>query len=630
MTRTTIFIVALVTLVIVVMVVGPVRDALYESIFGGPTAIEAGSYYTCPMHPQLRLFSPGPCPICGMDLVKKKGSATETPESVTFTPQQIQQGGITSERIKRRNLVRIVDAAGRIDYDERSLASVAARIDGRVDRIFADFTGMEIHKGHEMVWIYSPQLISAQQEFFSAIENLAVIRKGEPSAETIAASARLVDSAKRRLLLWGIAEEQIALMEKDRRIVDHLTILAPIGGTIIKKNIIQGMYVKEGDVLYEIADLSTVWLYADVYEQDIPLILQPFASDFYQCPMHPEIRQSEPGNCTKCRMPLIRHSPALTAEITSQAFPGTTFQGAIEFAFPFVNPQTRTLRVRISIPNPDKKLRAEMFANARIRVERDNLLALPESAVTWSGRRNIVFVDKGQGTFAPRTVALGARYLYATGGVPSEEKALPFHTGMQRFHEVLDGVTDGEIVVTSGNFLVDAESNLQGALSKLAKEEREPQDPATAEVRKKVDPIVADILQAAVNLVRPLADGAPDVAGEVAALVKALERSRDLPPIPDTLNAETKKYFTDAAAGLQRALTDLPKAKDPDALRTAYADLSVTLRNYLIPLRGSLSGKTYHLFHCPMVHKDWIQQNEETANPYAPHMKECGSRSEWK
>jgi len=300
------------------------------------------------------------------------------------------------------------------------------------------------------------------------------------------AAGELVVSAKRRLLLWGITEEQIARLENSRQVTDHLTFYAPtkfigVGGTVIKKNVIEGMYVREGDVLFEIADLSNLWLYADIYEPDIPLLMQERWDDYYQCPMsaeagsasggHPLVKKDAPGICDVewCKMPLIRHSPSLTAEVATKAFPGQVFTGEIEFTYPFVNPETRTLRARISIPNAELKLRPEMFASARIKITYEDKLSVPESAVVFTGKRNFVFIAEGNGDLAPRLVSLGAQWLYDKDFTPGEEKGLPFHRGMQRYHEVLEGVEENEVVVTTGNFLIDAESQIQGAMEQFLK-----------------------------------------------------------------------------------------------------------------------------------------------------------------
>ncbi|MBI4835089.1 MAG: efflux RND transporter periplasmic adaptor subunit [Planctomycetes bacterium] len=435
-----IFIILIVALAGIVVFVPQARDGFiagWNWVFGSPKALEAGYYYTCPMHPEIHLPSAGDCPICGMSLVKKEsGKEEEKATSITLSGRQVQIGGIRTEAVKKRGLVKTVDAIGKIDYDERARYAVSARVDGRVDKIYVNFTGATIKPNQAMVDIYSPQLVSAQKEYLLSLDTLKSVRASE-FKETVKSAEELVEASRQRLLLWGITPEQVSKLEKTREVENHLTIYSQNKGTIITKNIVEGQYVKEGDVLFETADLSNVWLYADIYEQDIPLLAEDSARE---------------------------------AEITSKAFPGEIFSGRIEFTYPFVNPETRTMRIRITIPNPHLKLRPEMFANARIKAAFGEKLAIPESAVVYTGKRNIVFMADGAGVFTPTLVSLGAQWLYDKDFIYSEQSALPFHQGMQRYHEVLGGVKEGDIIVTSGNFLVDAESQIQGALQRFLKD----------------------------------------------------------------------------------------------------------------------------------------------------------------
>ena len=452
----------------------------WDWTFGSPKALAVGFYYTCPMHPQIHVQSPGDCPICGMTLVKREETQGSGPVTkITLSDRQIQVGGIRTEPIKRRSLVKMIESVGKIDYDERSIVNISARVDGRIDKLYVNFTGATINANHALALLYSPQLVSTQKEYLIALDTLKTIQSSQ-FKEVVKSAEELVQAASKRLLLWGITEEQVARLEKLRQVNDHLTIYTPASGTITRKNAVEGMYVKEGDTLFEMADLSQVWLYADIYEPDIPLVMQSRWDDYYQCPMHPEQKKDVAGVCPvdDCRMPLIRHSPSLTAEVTTNAYPGEIFTGNIEFTYPSVNPETRTLRVRITIPNTELKLRPEMFARVRINIANENKLSVPESAVIHTGKRNIVFIAEGNGAMAPRQVSLGAQWLYDKDFVPGEEKALPFHRGLHRYHEVLGGLNEGEVVVTSGNFLVDAESQIQGAMETfLGDDKTPPQEP---------------------------------------------------------------------------------------------------------------------------------------------------------
>ena len=460
--------------------VGHAAKSAVQWAFGGETQAEAGFYYTCPMHPQIRLPRPGDCPLCGMSLVKKEaGGEEENKGEVLITPTQIQLAGIRSEAVKKRHLVKEIDTVGRIDYDERKISYVTAWIGGRIDKLFVDFTGVTIRKGHPLVSLYSPSLISTQEEYLRAVKTLKVASASQ-IPETVQSAKNLVKSTRQRLLWWGIGEEQIDELEKTKKVQDHLIIKAPIGGTVVHKDVFEGMYVQEGTKLFKIIDMSNMWLYADIYESEIPFLMTPQPDDYYQCPMHPEIKQAKPGNCSLpiCKMPLVRHSPEIKIEITTESYPNDVFTGEIEFTDPFVNSRTRTLRVRCSIENTDLKLRANMYARARIQVDTGSVLALPENAVIHSGKRNIIMVDQGNGFYEPRLVSLGKKWMNEKGQIPTENTALPFHRGMQRYHEVLAGVKEGEKVVSPASFLLNSEAQIQGALEKLLTKDKRENPPA--------------------------------------------------------------------------------------------------------------------------------------------------------
>jgi Cu(I)/Ag(I) efflux system membrane fusion protein len=592
--------------------VPPVRGALlssYDKLFSNPKALEAGSYYTCPMHPQIRMQAPGDCPICGMTLVKKEGGGAVASTGVQFTDRQVQQGGIRAGRIRKRALVKNVSAVGGIDYDERTLANVSARTDGRIDQLFMNFTGMTVNKGHVLASIYSPQLISAQKEYLLALET----RSGSGSRSD------MVESVKKRMLRWGVTEEQVAELEKTRKEQDHLTIYAPIHGTVIKRNVTEGAYVKEGDVLFEMADMSRVWLYADLYESDAAVLTVPHEGDHYECPMHPEIRSQGPSDCTVCGMALIRHSPALKAEITTMVYPGEKFEGEVEFTYPFVNPASRTIRVRITVPNDELKLRPQMYAKAELRVELGEKLSVPEGAVVYSGKRDIVFIDEGGGKFTPRAVKLGAMWLDDANAVASVDKSLPFYRGGQRYHEVLEGLAEGDLVVVSGNFVVDAESQLQGALDKIAREEETPKG----------------------GMPQPLAGFVEGVLPDYFALGKILSENQEqhfkhmAAPLSQKLAAglsdDLKKAQPKFAERVPAIAEALGKASTPDDFRKCFEDLSTLFIESLRDFGGVVNGRKIRLIYCPMKKKYWLQESAAgILNPYAPDMPHCGEEREFK
>lgn len=281
--------------------------------------------WTCSMHPQIRQSRPGRCPICGMDLIPVE----KLSEEKTHIEQR---AGVEVEPVKYRELFKEVRTVGKLDYNERQVAYISARIAGRVDRVYADFTGIQVKKGDHLVDIYSPDLFVAQGELIRALEALAAARE-KPTAFSKNFAETNLEGARTKLRLLGILPEQLRDIEQSGKTATHLTIHAPIGGTVIEKSIRAGQYVKEGDMLYRIADLDPIWLYLDVYESDLAW---------------------------------LRFGQAV--DVTVEAYPVETFRGTVTFIDPFLDDKTRTLKVRVNLKNPDRRLKPAMYASASIRV----------------------------------------------------------------------------------------------------------------------------------------------------------------------------------------------------------------------------------------------------------------------
>lgn len=276
--------------------------------------------WTCSMHPQVRQNKPGQCPICGMNLTPvSKGSEQAENEK---------RAGIETEPVKSRELFKEIRTVGKLDYNESRVAYIAARIAGRVDRIHADFTGIQVKKGDHLVDIYSPDLFVAQGELLRALEGFEKTKGDRTFAEAN------LDSARTKMRLLGILPEQLDMIEKSRKTSTYLTVYAPIGGTVIEKSVRSGQYVKEGDMLYRIADLDPIWLYMDIYEYDLGW---------------------------------VRYGQAV--EVTLEAYPTKRFRGTVTFIDPFLDDKSRTVRARVNLKNPDRTLKPAMYASALIRVK---------------------------------------------------------------------------------------------------------------------------------------------------------------------------------------------------------------------------------------------------------------------
>ncbi len=376
------------------------------------------TYWTCPMHPQIIRDGPGECPICGMTLVeKKKESSAEhqqaPPGLVTIDPRTIQILGVTTEVVGRKTLEKVIRTTGDVTYDETKDQMIHSWVAGRIDKLFADYTGQLIKPGQPVAEIYSPQLVSSQEELLLALDYLKKLQEGGALPEAIEQAEELADSARKRLLLWGMTPGQIDQIIKEGKARTEVTIYAPVGGTILKKIAHVGLYVKEGSPLYRVADLSTVWVYVAVYEKDLPWV---------------HLGQ--------------------WVDLTTQAHPGQIFRGQITFIDPVIDLRSRTAKVRIEIPNADGSLLPGMYMIARLRstIAKD-ALTVPDSAVIRTGKRDIVILSLGGGKMRPQEIVVGPL--------------------VDNYYQVLSGLHGGERVITQANFLIDSESQLKAALQRL-------------------------------------------------------------------------------------------------------------------------------------------------------------------
>ncbi len=340
-------------------------------------------------------------PVCADDGV---GAGT-----VKIAPERLQTLGVRTEAAALRPLVHRVRAVGTVAADERRIGVVNAKFEGWIEQLHVATTGEPVRRGEALAEIYSPDLVLAQQEYLIARGTAGAMAQADAMARDNARA--IAGAALARLKNWDISPGQLAELQRKGKAQRTLALTAPIAGLVMDKPALQGMHFAAGDTLYRIVDLSNVWLLADVFEQDLA-----------------QIRTGE------------------NARISVQAYPGRAFTGRVAFVYPTVNVQTRTAKLRIEVPNPELLLKTDMYATVEIAapVDAAPVLAIPDSAVLDTGIRQTVLVDRGNGRFEPRAVKLGAR---AEGYVA-----------------VLDGLAQGEKVVTSANFLIDAESNLRAAL----------------------------------------------------------------------------------------------------------------------------------------------------------------------
>ncbi len=417
-----------------------------------PAGAESAQLWTCGMHPQVVQEKPGTCPLCGMNLTPLKstgsGSSNTTGEApqgerkishwvapmdpgyisdkpgkspmgmdlvpvyqdelnaggngmVSIDPVVVQNMGVRTQVVRRQTIFRHLRTIGEVKVAEDEVSVVNLRFNGWVERIFVDRTGDKVKAGQRLFQIYSPELVAAQEEYLMALR-------------TQGPESPLARSARRKLDLWDINSRDIDAMVKSGEASRTLPIRAPSGGFVLHKSVVEGARVKAGEDLYRIGDLATIWVEAEVYEFDAPWV-----------------QEDQPAQM----------------ELSFQK--GSVLQGKVSYIYPTLNPNSRTLRVRLEFENPGVALKPGMFATVRIQYRRrDDTLAIPTEAVILTGERELVFVALGQGRFTARDVTTGL-------------------VADHHMTEVLNGLKEGEVVVTSGQFLIDSESQLQEAVQKL-------------------------------------------------------------------------------------------------------------------------------------------------------------------
>jgi len=370
------------------------------------------AYYKDPMHPWFTSDKPGKAPDCGMDLVPVYEGESDA-KGIKIDPVTIQNIGVKTEVAENRKLNKTIRATGKVDYDETKVYSVTTKIMGYVEQLYVDYTGKPVRKGEVLMDLYSPELVTTQQEYLQAIHYKKELEKSSVE-EARNGAEDLVQSAKRRLLYWDIPESEIQALEERGTPKKTMTIVSPVDGIVMEKMVLKGQNVMAGTTLYKIVDLSTVWILADVYQFELPWL--------------------------KIGQP---------AKIELSYLPGKTFKGTVNYIFPYLNMETKTVQVRIQAANtPSMEFKPEMYVNVTLSSPLEiNAVTVSDQAIIRSGQRNIIVVALGGGYFDPRDVTLG---ITADG-----------------FTQVLNGVRAGENIVTSSQFLIDSESNLKAAIDQM-------------------------------------------------------------------------------------------------------------------------------------------------------------------
>ena len=374
------------------------------------------------MDPTFIRDEPGQSPM-GMDLVPVYEDEAVTGSIISIDPVTSQNMGVRMTSVTRKNMSRTVRTVGLVGYEEPKQFSVNSKVDGWVERLYVNETGQFVKRGSPLLEIYSPVLVSAQEEFLLARNNSHSLAKS-PFPSIADGAKRLLDSSRRRLKLWDISDRQIARLEKNGEVSKTLTLYAPYDGIVNMKMVREGQYVKSGMDLLMISDISKVWVYADIYEYEMLWV--------------------KVGQKAQIILPYVGSDP---------------IESEVSYIYPFVEPKTRTIKARFDIDNPEFTLKPDMYVNVRLETEPvENALTVPVEAVLYSGERQTVFVALGEGKFEPRLVKTGLQ---------SEEGDI----------EIVQGLLEGEHVVVSAQFMLDSESKLREAIQKMLN----PEPPAPAD-----------------------------------------------------------------------------------------------------------------------------------------------------
>ncbi len=332
--------------------------------------------------------------------------------TIEIPPEQQERIKIKTATAAITPLHRTIRTVGRIEYDERKIFTVNTRFEGWIEKLYVNYTGAQVKQGQPLAEIYSPELFATQQEYLNALKWRTPSQEGNIGAMLTKDAEAIIEAARQRLRLWDISDAQIRKIEKTGKPVRTLAIYSPVSGYVVEKMAVEGMRVMPGEKLFDIVDLSTVWVIADVYEYELQFV-----------------------------------QPETDATISLSYFPGRTFQSNIEFIYPTLTDESRTAKVRFSIPNPGEQLKLQMFTTVELEIPLGERLAIPEDAVIDTGVRDIVYTVRGEGLFMPREIASGV-----TANGPEDSRMV----------EVLRGLEAGQEVAASAAFLIDSEAKLKG------------------------------------------------------------------------------------------------------------------------------------------------------------------------
>jgi membrane fusion protein, copper/silver efflux system len=585
---------------------------------GGATVAQSNvDYYTCTMHPSVHSKTPGKCPICSMDLVpvlKKVGndngakdnsngagkgtqgaitdngsmgsmsmpSANQTgnkPGEFSVPVERQQQIGVTYAAAERRPIQLSIRSVGVLEPDQAKIFEYVARVDGYIQDLKVTSPGEQVNAGEPLVTIYSPDLRSSEQELVNLLND-------RDRGGSRASLDQVIESSRQRLRQWNVSDEEINALEKSRKATDTLVLRSPFTGVVEDVPMKQGMSVKMGDRLVGVMDLSRLWLWADFYENEVGLL---------------KVGQK--------------------LDISFPAFPGQKFEGQIGAIDRRLDAMKRTTRVRIDLDNSEDQLRPGMFANVELKIDGGEGLTVPVDAVLPTGSRSLVFVDKGAGKLEPRFVRVGRSFTQSDAD------------GETSYDEVLEGLSEGERIVSSANFLIDAESRIQGALKTWdveseTKEKNIPPTPAQSAktpLGQNAVPAFQSVLGAYDKIHESLAkDQLDGVAAQAVALRGAIRQLISLSP-----ELMKQEDYRNALTKLRRTAESVDARNLEDA-RAQFGFFSADLIAFL-KIYPALVDHPVYTITCPMWKESpaqWVQTTTQVKNPFlGKQMPDCGQVS---
>lgn len=603
--------------------------------------------WTCSMHPQIKLPKPGKCPICLMDLIPLDSGSGDD-----LGPRQLRLSETAKQLIQIQTSPAVkalaeaeVRMVGKLEYDETKLSYITAWVPGRLDRLYADFTGITVKKGDHMVYMYSPELLATQEELLQALTAVTVLNRSSSSVLKSTAEATLV-AAREKLRLYGLSTLQVETIEANGKASDHLTINAPIGGIVVHKNAQEGMYVKTGTRIYTIADLSRLWVMFEAYESDLPW---------------------------------LRYGQQIA--FTSASFPGETFRALISFIDPVVNPKTRTVRVRAIVENEKLRLKPEMFVRGIVKSRIDAFGNVVDDYLVgkWISPMHPEIVKDRPGQCDVCGMALvSAESLGYTGKILSEEDtpllipaSAPLITGKRAvvyvevpndegplyegrevqlgpragdFYVVITGIEEGDLVVTNGAFKLDSELQIQAKPSMMSPDggaaalgHQHGQVPSTGPTQggqaAKAEPVsesaetlkqLTPVYNAYFDIQMALASDDLEAAKQAATQVQERTSSVDM----SLFSRDGHGQWMDISKRLASSATEVSESPDIDAARKGFISLSqaaIDLQDNF----GHADTRDYYLTFCPMANDNqgahWLQTVDTVYNSfYGASMLRCG------